>query len=332
MCTHEQHIVMETDEHFETGTFAHLVIGNEGRVLDGRRTPGYIEQYDEQSAMFVWRITAFEDKGKCWEIPAEEISSYQFRKGCSLLSRDEADKISKQCKTLNQTLYISKDETAFAETEQNITCWEKVACEWIGRNSTFIKAGCKFDFSSEAGNELLFDDLESYLKAYDLLEMERITAEQYLLNPYSGEWIKAMKIVMAEMGMIVYKGPKLRKKDTLIGIGGKENREKYILARMGFVRSVFKMCACSEVPVFRGMSSPIDFYETPQTLISTTFSVKTAIDFADMKQSSTSRSAYVVKYTCPVEKLFMTFLETRQFNERYKEQEAIVIYDGRIKF
>jgi len=118
MCTHEQHIVMETDEHFETGTFAHLVIGNEGRVLDGRRTPGYIEQYDEQSAMFVWRITAFEDKGKCWEIPAEEISSYQFRKGCSLLSRDEADKISKQCKTLNQTLYISKDETAFAETEQ----------------------------------------------------------------------------------------------------------------------------------------------------------------------------------------------------------------------
>lgn len=73
---HEQHSIIETDDSFDTGTLAHLVVGNEGRVLDGRRTPGYIEHYDAESAMFIWRITAFEDAGKCWEIPAEEIGSY----------------------------------------------------------------------------------------------------------------------------------------------------------------------------------------------------------------------------------------------------------------
>ena len=36
--------------------------------------------------------------------------------------------------------------------------------------------------------------------------------------------------------------------------------------------------------------------------------------------------------TCPIENLFMTYLETKQFNERYKEQEAIVFYDGQIQF
>lgn len=58
----------------------HIVPGNKGRVLDGWRTPGFIEKYDDESAMFIWRIADFEDKGKCWEVPAEEILAYQFEK------------------------------------------------------------------------------------------------------------------------------------------------------------------------------------------------------------------------------------------------------------
>lgn len=83
---HEQAVFMESDELFKTGALADLVPGNEGRVLDGRRTPGYIESFDKESCMFVWRITAFEDKGNCWEIPAEQIGSYQFRIGSAKLT------------------------------------------------------------------------------------------------------------------------------------------------------------------------------------------------------------------------------------------------------
>lgn len=330
--THAQHAVMEPDDHFEPGTFAHLVAGNEGRVLDGRRTPGYIEMYDSDSAMFIWRITDFEDKGKCWEIPAEEIGSYQFRKGCALLSQAGVDEVSRQCEKFNQHIYIPKTKEAFADTEKQLPLWEKNAGDWIKKNSVFYKSGSQFDFSAREGDEALYDDFESYLNAYDLLDIECITAEQYLLNPYSGEWIKAMKTVMAEMGLIEYRGTQLRKKDIFEGIGEREKRKKYIFARLAFLRRIFKMCGYHEVPVYRGMSSAVDFFETPQTLISATFSVETAKDFADMSQSSAARSAYLVKYTCPVENLFMTFFETRKFSERYKEQEAVIFYDGRIRF
>ncbi|MBC8591169.1 hypothetical protein [Wansuia hejianensis] len=38
--------------------------GNKRRVSDGRRISGFIEKYDDESAMFIWRITDFKDKGK----------------------------------------------------------------------------------------------------------------------------------------------------------------------------------------------------------------------------------------------------------------------------
>ena len=39
------------DSHFEEGTLYHIVPGNMGRVLDCRRTPGLIEEYNEDSAI-----------------------------------------------------------------------------------------------------------------------------------------------------------------------------------------------------------------------------------------------------------------------------------------
>lgn len=329
---HEQHTILEPDDNFDPGTLAHLVVGNEGRVLDGRRTPGFIEHYDEESAMFLWRITGFEDAGNCWEIPAEQINCYQFRKGSLRLPQEEVFRISKRCEKLNQILSIPKSETVRAETEQAIGKQEKMAAEWIKRNSAFYQAGTGFDFGAKEGIELLYGDLENYLRENGLYEAEKETAEQYLLNPYSGEWIKGMKIVMAELGLIAYNGTYPRKKETFQGYGSKEKRIAYIIARTAFVRSIFKLKGITEIPLFRGMASEIDFYETPQTLVSTTCSVSTAMEFADMKQSSKVRSAYVVKVTCPVENLFMTFFETRQFSERYKEQETVIFYDNRIKF
>ena len=326
---HEQHTIVESDDHFDVGTLAHLVVGNEGRVLDGRRTPGYIESYDNESAMFICRITAFEDKGKCWEIPAEEITSYQFRKGCPLLLPSEVTQISERCIVLNQQLVIPKYETNRAATENSISVQEQFAHDWIVNNSLFYKTESQFDFSAKEGNHCLFSDLEHYLNELGLYELERLTAKQYLLNPYSGEWIKSTKIIMAEMGLIAYSGTPPRKSDTLSGIGEKELRKKYIIARTAFLRSIFKLKGISEVSLFRGMSSAINFYETPHTLVSSTFSAETALEFTDLKSSSKSRSAYFVKFTCPVDCLFMTFFETRQFSERYKEQEAIIFTMGR---
>ncbi|MBQ9858174.1 MAG: hypothetical protein IJO77_04160, partial [Oscillospiraceae bacterium] len=106
---------------------------------------------------------------------------------------------------------------------------------------------------------------------------------------------------------------------------------EYVISRLAFIQAMFNLNGICEVPLFRGMSSDIDLYDTPQTLVSTTFSAETASAFAGLNQESTSRSAYLVKFSCPVESLFMTFFETKELNRQYKEQEAVIFFDGQFK-
>ncbi len=323
---HEHHAIMESDDLFENGTLYHLVSGNQGRVLDGRRTPGYIESFDIESCMFVWRITDFEDNGKCWVIPAEQIASYQFSKNSTLLDDITVKQIKNQCEKFKEKLIIPFDKENLNHTEYVISSTEKEALLWLQKHSQFVHKQKHLDISANVGDNDLYIDLSQYLRSKGLLELEKQTAEQYLLNPYSGEWIKGIKIAMAELGLIAYNGTIPRSKNIFEGIGCKEFRKQYIISRCAFLRAVFKFCKISEIPLYRGVSSPIDFYETPISLISTTFSSKTAQEFASINESSVYRSCYWAKFTVPVKNLFMTFLETKEFNERYKEQEAIIFY------
>lgn len=142
-----------------------------------------------------------------------------------------------------------------------------------------------------------------------------------------------MKIVMAELGLIGYQGTIPRKPDVFSGLGTKELRRDYILARCGFLQALFHRTGLEEVPLYRGMASESDFFETPSSLLSATFSPKTALEFASLPDSPESvRSSYCVKFTCPVSSLFMTFLETRQLNEKHQEQEAILFYRDKLHF
>lgn len=329
---HEQHELMESDDLFVTGTLEYLVPGNEGRVLDGRRTPGYIESFDTESCMFIWRITAFEDKGKCWEIPAEQIGSYQFRIGSAELTAQEVAAVETRCKVFQNTISIPMDEDSYQITDSLISEQEEYAVIWLKKHSRFLTKKKSFDFNAQTGDVDLFCDLGEYMEAEGLLALEEKTADQYLLNPYSGEWIKGMKIVMAEMGLIAYNGYIPRTKDIFCGIGAKEMRKKYIIARSAFLRGIFKLTGHKEVPLYRGMSSSIGLYETPNTLVSATFSADTAKEFASTDNPSEYKSCYWVKFSYPVRNLFMTFLETKQFSERYKEQEAIIYYREKLTF
>ncbi|MBN1114919.1 MAG: hypothetical protein JXA66_06225 [Oligoflexia bacterium] len=64
---------MLPDLEFIPGSIEYLVPGNKCRLLDNRRTPGVIESYFNDSAMFRWRILDFEDKDKYWDMPVENI-------------------------------------------------------------------------------------------------------------------------------------------------------------------------------------------------------------------------------------------------------------------
>lgn len=236
------------------------------------------------------------------------------------------EQISNQCEIFKERLNISRIEENESDTESLISEAEKDVKYWLQKHSRFLKNGRNLDFFAEVGNVDLYCDLEDYLRSKGLLELEKQTAEQYLLNPCSGEWIKGMKIVMAELGLVDYNGTIPRSSNIFTGNGSKALRKQYIISRCAFLRAMFKYCDIYEVPLYRGVASPSDFYETPITLLSTTFSADMAKEFAAVNDSSEYRSCYWVKFTISIKNLFMTFLETKEFNERYKEQEAVIFY------
>lgn len=326
-------VLREPNDLFETGTLAHLVPGNRGRVLDGRRTPGYIESYDPNSATFVWRITGYKDQGRCWEMPAEYVNCFQFRKDSPKLPANRVSALQAACDHFSQRLNIPLPLQIPEATQTALKDATQAAADWLGQHSDFFRQYSVLPLSAQTGAPLLYDDLECYLSQQGVLSLEQRTADDYVLNPWSGEWLKGMKIVLAELGLIGYQGTIPRKPDVFFGLGDKALRKQYIFARCGFVQALFRQAGLKEVPLYRGMASESDFFETPSSLLSATFSPQTALEFASLPDSPNEiRSSYCVKFTCPVSSLFMTFLETRQLNEKHQEQEAILFYRNKLLF
>ncbi len=333
MALHAQHQNKLPDSDFDKGTFYHIVPGNSGRVLDGRRTPGFIEHYDSEVAMFTWRITDFEDKGRCWQIPAENIVQYQFEKQAVKLNDAAVKAIENKCRQFSEKLVISGRQTECDRTLALISREAQKLEAWFLKESQFVNNGhAKLDFKAQVGCEYLFNDLTMYMKRCGLCELEEKTANQYILNPHSGEWIKGLKIVMAELGLIDFDEKRPRTKDIFMGIGSRALRKQYIIARLAFVQTFFKLAHYREVPLFRGVVTESKNYQTPKTLLSTTFNADVAKAFSSLEDNDKVAFSYFVKFSYPIENLFMTFFETKSFNERYLEQEAIVLYRDRLFF
>lgn len=123
------------------------------------------------------------------------------------------------------------------------------------------------------------------MEARGLAELEEKTAKMYLLNPYSGEWIKGLRIVMAEMGLIDFDGKVPRTKDIFQGLGDKDKRRAYIISRLAFVSSFIELAGYSQVPLFRGVSSERQPFEKPRTLLSASFSPDVAREFASIDRN-----------------------------------------------
>lgn len=333
MTLHQKNENKLPDSCFEKGTLYHIVPGNRGRVLDGRRTPGFIERYDAESAMFIWRITDFEDKGKYWEVPAEEIAVYQFEKGSKKLTEDKVKEIENRCKLFSEKLTIYGSELKQAKTLELIRKEKILVKDWFLKESEFVKLGnSQLDIHSKRGSNFLFSDLIPYMDICGVLDLERKTAEQYILNPYSGEWIKGLKIVMAEMGLIDFNEKRPRTSDIFKGIGNKDKRKKYIVSRLAFVQTFFELAGYQNVQLFRGMATEGKIYETSRTLISASFNPEVAEEFSCIDRNDKVTFSYLIKFTYPIENLFMTFFETETFNKRYQEQEAVILYRNKLTF
>jgi hypothetical protein len=180
---------------------------------------------------------------------------------------------------------------------------------------------------TRAAPPLLSDDLDQYLSLFDLEKIEQKTADNIVLNPRSGEWVKGMLIVLAEMGLAPFDGKAIRTRDIFQGLGAKKLRRQYLVHRLAFVRAAFRLSGIEEVVLYRGMSSEKSWQDEKGTLKSWTFSLKVARSFADFDRGGKFRHSYLMKRTFTVTSLFMTYLETSEMNLQYKEAEALVLHN-----
>lgn len=317
---------MAPDVEFLPGEPALLHEGNSCRLLDPRRTPGIIEAYFPQSAMFRWRITDFEHKGKCWDVPAEDVARYQFAKGSKRLEPVAVTEIETAIAKYQAPLMIAPLEDASNRTEAAVASAEESARDWLGGESAFFGGGEKLDMGARTGPRSLAEDMLKFMASRRMEETERKTAENIVLNPSSGEWIKGMEIVLAEMGLGGYKGKVPRTEDIFEGPGAKHKRCAYLIERLSFVRAFFRLLGIEEVVVYRGMSAERPRIMRASPLVSYTFNLDVARSFCDFDREGKSRNSLLLKKTVPVDRVFMTYLETEAMNGQYKEAEALVIF------
>ncbi|MCF8000657.1 MAG: hypothetical protein K9K76_02185 [Halanaerobiales bacterium] len=331
MSVHQYDENMRPDEEFVEGDFCYLVPGNKCRLLDGRRTTGNIEEYFEESDMFRWRITKYEDKGKYWDLPAEEVKRFQFEKDSKQLGRKSIKKIESTVRKYNSKITIKADPKDREQTQNKISKTKKQVKEWLNDNSIFLKENKEIDFTRKEGYKSLYKDIKNYMKDKNLIKQENLTTNSFVLNPESGEWVKGLKIVLAELGMVTYQGKKVRTDNIFKGVGEKTHRRKYIIHRLAFMRAFFELMNLKEVIVYRGMSTEKGWIEKNRTFLSCTYNYEVANAFSSMERVSKYKNSYILKMTLPIEKLFMTFFETASMNNQYKESEALLLYNKKIQ-
>ncbi|MEG2289865.1 MAG: hypothetical protein RR891_04170 [Clostridium sp.] len=328
MGVHQFSTTALSDDEFVQGEIKHIVNSNQCRLLDGRRTPGYIEEYFEEIAMFRWRITDFEDKGNYWDLPAEDINLFQVLKNSRELESKDIERITKKVKQFNKLLTIEASKENKAITEEKIAIAENNIINWLKNNLSNVINGQTIDLNAKEGNEFLIKDIKRYMESIGLDCIEEKTTSEIVLNP-NLEWIKGIKIILAELGIVSYKNKILRQNEIFNNVGGKDRIIDYIINRIAYLRAYFKLLNIDEVILYRGMSTEgnwMNYYE--KSLTSWTFSLDVALSFADLDKTSNNKNGYILKRTVPVETIFMTYLETEAMNKQYKEGEAILFFNN----
>lgn len=328
MSIHQQDKKREPDSSFVPGSVGYLVPGNRCRLLDGRRTPGVIEAVFEESAMFRWRITAFEDKGAFWDMPVEHVKRYQFAKDAGTLDSSAVQALEQRSALLDKELIIPRKKKAQVKTDREITLVQKEAASWLKSESEFLQSSKALDFSMRLGPPEVAADFLRFMKVKKLKEYETRTAVNFVSNPESGEWVKGMNIVLAEIGIHRFHGKAPRTEDIFEGMGAKLERARYLVHRLAFLRAFFRQMEIDSVPLYRGASMEWEWRpQDDRNFTSWSFNREVAKSFCEEGLSGKFRHGYLIRRTFPVSKLLMTYIETAEMNNQFKEAEALVLTD-----
>jgi hypothetical protein len=309
------------DEDFEPGELSHAVVGNEGRMLDARRTPVRVIDVRPGTGHVVLEVAAFEDRGARWEIELERLDRFQFARGSPREHGARLAELDEAVRRLDLALEIPVDPAARARTRERLSAARAEAREWLRGRSIEV------DLSQRTGAPQTWALLSTFMEFRDLLELERTFSERYVSNPGSGELVKGHLIVAAELGLAPYVGKVVRNPGLFDGAWSRERRAEHLLGRLAFVPELFRAAGYEAVTLWRGLSSERPLEELPPpTFVSATFSR----EVAESHFAGTERTVAAVlsRDVLPVERLFMTYVETEAMNRQFLEAEAVLIADA----
>ena len=228
----------------------------------------------------------------------------------------------------HEALFFQRATIAdLAEAEQD-------ALRWLRLRATGLKSGVRVDFSSPDGLDELYRDTVSYLRHYDLAENESRFAADYACKFHHSENVKAQRLVIAEMGLVPYEGTILREDRELEGRFSRRRRREYVLRRLGFVRALYKELRVETVLVYRGIHC-VDLPTRPsnRTFVSSTTNLAVAESLACYREPVNENKAgykvgVLMSQRVPVERVFMTYMETAEMNSPYSESEVVLLYSA----
>lgn len=313
------------DTCFLAGDLKYLVPGNQGRWLDPRRTPLRVLDVRCSSGLFVVELLDFEDRGARWELPLERVERCQFARGSAEASAEDVALYAEIVARLDRPLAIPAAISCRAQSEATIASLRPGVDAWMDMESTFFASGRSVDLADRTGCAPLWVDLNRYMIAKGLGDIEEGFAEQYVRNPESGELVKGHRIVLAESGLAAFAGTQVRDPALFAGSWSKTRRADHILHRLAFVRALFHRLGHSSVVLYRGLSCHGSPEARGNSFVSATFSLDVAMGHFTNRDATTT--GVLLRQPIPTARLFMTYLETAQMNRQYKEAEAVLIAD-----
>jgi hypothetical protein len=317
---------MAPDSDYEPGALYHLVVGNRARRLDDRRTPVRVVALRPETGMFEVELLDFEDKGARWSHPLEEVAKYQFAIGSRRARETDVNGYREAVARFDRPLVIECDPARAEATRRKLAALRGDAARWLEKNSRFLASGEPLQTDESAGSDLLFDDLRDYMAHHHLDDMETDFARQWASNAESGERIKGHRIVVAELSLSPFTGKIVRDPALFDGPWNKPRRAEHVLHRMAFVQALFARRGVDRPVIYRTVScqGPLQPRTAHRAFISGTFSRRVA---EALFGRDPSRTVALFRQSVPLERLFMTYLETAALNHPFREAEAVLIAD-----
>ena len=315
------------DTDFESGELHHLCVGNEGRLLDFRRTPVRITGLCDKTGLATVEILAFEDKGALWDLPYEEIGKYQFKKGSARASVEALCRLEREAARLNRQVEIPCESSQRSQTLAAISRERERAGAWLASHSRFFQSGSALPQLESEGSPLLYADTKDYMAQRGFDELEALFTRHYV-SYMLNEAVKAHRIAVAQLGLAPYVGKILRDPAQTAGALSIERRTAHVIARMGFIQAMFERAGQSHVVLYRMESceGSLRRRRSGETaLVSASFRMDIVQEMSGWEDPK--RTVAIYRQAVPVERVLMTYLETEAMNYPYRETEAVLLAD-----